>query len=419
MMRRPGASAEQGGVVLVWAALLALALFGMVAVNVDLGFLRLTRQQMEGGAEVAALEGIRWRDLAGDSGRRAIARDALGLVFDDNLDPTDGDPVGFGAGPVVNLVGGQGPMNASAELVVDALPQDRVWKPAAQMELNLGNEQHGDLVAGAAVLGGGPSLENSAFVRNDFVPAPPGSTPAELQQEDAFLVRLRRASAANPLDRQLGASSAGPALPFLFGLGGAMQPGAPGDYNPRAEGLTVRATAVAATERALHVSAQADGSLVVPNLALLVDGTKWDSVLPGAPAVILDLDAATGLLTDSGTGEEWGVVLDVPARSVGSQAVPSAAAPALPAVATVIVPVYADPALTGGVRLIAGFTLANMVATATAVGVQRLPGGVLPTGATVHGGLALAARSSLSLDPALAAARASFIEPVLAPRLVR
>ena len=61
---------EEHGTVLVLFALLFVGIFGLLGAVVDGGRLRVTRQQMDAGAECAALEGVRFRDTEGDAGRR-------------------------------------------------------------------------------------------------------------------------------------------------------------------------------------------------------------------------------------------------------------------------------------------------------------------------------------------------------------
>ena len=88
--------------------MLAFAFFALAALVIDLGFVRLAQRQMQTAADTAALEGLRWRDdgqsLGIDPHQQASAMAAN--VFDDDLNPADGDPLNFGAGPVVGFQGG-------------------------------------------------------------------------------------------------------------------------------------------------------------------------------------------------------------------------------------------------------------------------------------------------------------------------
>ncbi len=235
------------GNVLVLVAMLLLGLLGLAALVIDVGLARLTQAQMQCAVDAAALEGLR-------SGRQA-ASDLVARAFDDDLDlATEDDRVG--AGPVLEFDDGlAGELHASRTLQ-RAAPG---WKPTRSdgtvgLELNLGNATHGDLVAGTYsprtdLDGDGVPetrarhVEDDDYERDDFTVADAVSATGA----PAFLVRLRRTPDLYGLDREAGVSAGGPALPFLFGLGTAIQadPAAPGGYQPRRDGLTVRATAIA------------------------------------------------------------------------------------------------------------------------------------------------------------------------------
>lgn len=235
--------------------MLLLGLLGLAALVIDVGLARLTQAQMQCAVDAAALEGLR-------SGRQA-ASDLVARAFDDDLDlATEDDRLG--AGPLLEFDDGlAGELHASRTLQ-RAAPG---WKPTRSdgtvgLELNLGNATHGDLVAGTysarTDLDGDGVLETRArhvedddYERDDFTAADAASATGA----PAFLVRLRRTPDLYGLDRQPGVSAGGPALPFLFGLGTAIQadPAAPGGYQPRRDGLTVRATAIAEGQPVLAV----------------------------------------------------------------------------------------------------------------------------------------------------------------------
>src|SRR5436853_621049 len=88
-------------------ALLLFVIFAFAALVIDMGFVFLTRRQMQTAVDAAALEGLRKRDdpalaaAARDAARRQAASNLTALVFDDNLNPGDGDPLNLGAGPEV------------------------------------------------------------------------------------------------------------------------------------------------------------------------------------------------------------------------------------------------------------------------------------------------------------------------------
>ncbi|MFK7742151.1 MAG: pilus assembly protein TadG-related protein [Planctomycetota bacterium] len=403
---------EQSGTVLVLFALILVGVFGLLGVVVDGGRLRIAKQQLDAGAESAALEGLRFKDRGGDAARRRRALAAVARQWDDDLDASNGDAIGLGAGslPIV-----QNATPLGGDIVVAAA---RAWKPAASLQQNVGNAAHGDMVAGVHLDGGAP-IENDTFQRQDFAPTAAGSAPATLAAAPAFLVRLRRATQRLALDRQFGVSSAGPSLEWLWARGSAWQePGAGEAGQGRSAGMTIRAASIASTERALIVSADPVAGTTLASFALRVDAaSSWNATAVGA-ALVLDV-GATGALTVAGA--EQGVALAGPAARVGDAilAAPSALT-AVAAASELLVAVYAP---IGGQRRIVGFTLATAALTGTPPGasvtVTRLPAAVLPAGASSVSPAALDARLALELTPGLAALHATFAGPVLAPVLRR
>src|SRR5207237_332938 len=152
-------------------------------------YARLTQVQMQNAADTAALEGLRRDPSTGQPGR-AAARDLVARVFDDDLDPTNGDPDRqFGAGPIVNLTAGVGDLHGLQTLSV---PDTHVYKP--DLQFNEENLPHGDMVRGTFVYSGDPApSEDAAYSRNDFTPSDTGS---------AFLVRMRRSNELQDLPGQ-------------------------------------------------------------------------------------------------------------------------------------------------------------------------------------------------------------------------
>ena len=247
---------------LVLVGLLLFGIFGIAALSVDFGFVKLARVQMQNAADSAAVEGLR-QD-------RAAARDLVALTFDDDMNPANGDPRNNGAGPDVTVDGGLGGINASASLTVGDPP---VYKPSLQ--LNAANQQNGDMVAGTYDPNQPPGEAND-YTRADFAPA---AGPAA----NAFLVRLRRTRDAQGLDNVDGISSAGRPLPLLFGhaslVGGAV----------RTDGFTTRATAIAASQPAVRVGSAAATSFVL-------DRFFFETLVPGA-AVAATVDAGGNIDT--------------------------------------------------------------------------------------------------------------------------
>jgi hypothetical protein len=242
---------HRAGYTLVFFAMLMFALMGLAALVIDIGFARLTQRQMQTAVDSAAVEGLRFRDDPGvpeadrDESRRQRASDMVAMIFDDDLDPDNGDDGAFdrggqfGAGPVVDFSGGAGDpiLNASQLMTIPATP---VYKPTIQW--NAGNETHGDLVAGnfledqATPDDEVEHDENADYVRSDF----------DLTEDSAFLARLRRTNDFRGLDNIAEESSSGPPVPYLFGRGSLLAFRDPTvTYSPRHHGMTVRATGIA------------------------------------------------------------------------------------------------------------------------------------------------------------------------------
>lgn len=283
-----------------------LALGGLV---IDLGMAILTQVQMQAVADPAALEGLRFRDALdgdgqpiGDEGRRAAAARIASLVFDDDLDSSAPPTMSLriGAGPELVLTDHDDPtiaaLHASRTITV---PDQRTYLP--QLQLNLTNEPYGDLVAGTFVSPWPTALsrEDGNYGRNDFIP----SEQVDSAGAPAFLVRLRRANDFEGLDHQEGVSSGGSPLPLLAGHGSLTpfaNPDNPNNYNFRAHGFTVRATALADARPALQVGFPQTG--VTPSiegaLPLALTLELWNGLPVGQPVVL----AVDGTGTISGNG---------------------------------------------------------------------------------------------------------------------
>jgi hypothetical protein len=433
------------GNVLVLFALLVFVLFAVAALVIDMGLAFTTRRQMQTAVDSAALEGLRHRDdpvvaeKQRDRARRQAASTLAAAVFDDDLDPEDGDPQGFGAGPVFDLTPGVGAANA-LETVRPGTPP--VYKPQRHdstpgLELNLANEKHGDMVAGTfgpnpAYPAGTAQDEDQSYDRRDFVPADAASSGSA----GAFLVRMRRTSNFQGLDDVANVSSRGPTLPLLFGRGSLVAGGNAGaGYSPRHDGITVRATAIAATQRALSVGNPFSGvnpllpgvtPFVLDRLAL------WDNgnFLPST-SLAATVDAA-GTITVTTPGFPPGPHgrFASPAPTSVGQPVPAstpvASGQVFPVTGYVpIVQAVANGSGQPAVERVIGFGRVTMTLDAGAPGggplrvrLTKLPGIVAPENASAVATTPLSVADGVELAN-LWNALGSFSDPLLAPALVR
>ena len=260
---------------LVQFAMVVFGLFGIAALTIDLGLVRVTQATMQTAADTGAVEGLRFRNytpgpaddgFASDCIRRAAARTLMARAFADSAQAQ------FGAGPSFAVVNGQGAADAFGQIVID--DAQRTYKPTLQIN-QAANAGHGDMVSGAFTYQ--PTAtpdEADDYTRTDFmrnpVPPPPGASglaacPDEPPDpwtaplsgsaridDDAFLVRLRRTTNASGLDDEADVSSGGPTIPLLFGRGGTITAPDTG-FSVRRDGLTVRATAIAGARPALTI----------------------------------------------------------------------------------------------------------------------------------------------------------------------
>src|SRR5258708_7115417 len=173
---------------LIQFTLLVFGFIGIAALVIDMGYVSLSRLQMQAAADAAALEGV-------GQGRPA-AHDMAAAVF---------------AGPRSEIVlsGGVTEIHANQLLSISDEPAD-VYRP--DLKTNSGNATEGDMVSGAYVYPPAASScdasvpfshECSDYTRNDFTPDPAGS---------ALLVRLRRGN-----ETAIAGGSARQPLPVLFG----------------------------------------------------------------------------------------------------------------------------------------------------------------------------------------------------------
>ncbi|MFK8114395.1 MAG: TadE/TadG family type IV pilus assembly protein [Rubripirellula sp.] len=259
------------GQTLVLFILFLLALVGILALTLDLGFVLLSRRTMQTAVNTGALEGA--RDIEGN-GRQA-ARDVIRNVFDDDLDPTE-NLTTLGAGPNQSLV--QRDANDRARLgqgtgIVDlwANRNQYIYRPNPQ--LNGENEQHGDLVAGDYLDTADSHDEFGDYLRDDFAASDNGQ---------AFLARIRRTperdSVANPLDRVENVSSSGTGSPLLIGHLMPFIPNPTDGYDIRRDGVTVRATAIANQVAIVTVYKEAAGTeALIRTLAPFARRARFDT----------------------------------------------------------------------------------------------------------------------------------------------
>lgn len=280
---RLGVARRRGSAILMLVVLLFI-LFGVIALVIDLGVARSTHGTMLGAARSGALEGLRHRDNPLVDGR-VEARDIVAMHFVDGL---DGTARLFGAGPQFDLVGG-GQLNEFA-LIEDRGP----YRPFLQ--LNDGttgplNEPHGDMLTGtydpdATHIShiGGP------YQRADFAPWD-GVGP----EPPSFLVRIRRTSNRSGLDDIDGVSSRGRTIPYLWGMGALLFMESP-EYDPRREGVSVLARAIADAQPALSAGPAFPPLDLAGTARFALEYDFWQSLPAGVPVPVELL--ATGLLTE-------------------------------------------------------------------------------------------------------------------------
>jgi putative Flp pilus-assembly TadE/G-like protein len=341
---------------LVQVALFAFALSGLLALAVDIGFARLTQNQMQNAADSAALEGLRKRDavrnpvngnpvaFASDCTRRAAANRIAHWTFDDDFDPSSGDvDYQFGAGPVLDVTEG---VTSAHALQTISVPDPHVYKP--DLQLNQQNQVYGDMVSGRFCYtsdpfpseGGAYELQeivctepqrgSGAYSRNDFnpnlvvpagpaglseCPAPDEASPTPLPlggtgnlgtvDDSAFLVRLRRSNdfVGEAGQAETGVGSSGPALPLTFGKGTTIRGDDPlADYSVRRDGLTVHATAIAATRPAMHLGAPQTNPPTPSLTPFVLNAACMQSATGAAVTVTVSINPTTGIMTRTGPG---------------------------------------------------------------------------------------------------------------------
>ena len=396
--------------------LLLFAFFGFATAFFELGAARMTQSSMQVAADGSALEGLRFRDHP-TIFDRAAAQEVVELVFDDDLGTGSAEHT-LGAGPTFELSGGVG-ATANALQTIESVG---VYTPHLQQ--NLPNEAHGDLVKGHFLEDALVHQENSFYERTDFTPAPGGDE----QPAESFLSRLRRTNDFQGLDNLEGVSSSGPALPFLFGRAMAMSGN--GSYEPRHHGLSVRAAAIADARRvtlaglAVEGHEQGEPILGVLNLALrrgdAEEGPGWDS-LPVGASTIRSRNAEVILLVGEEELRIGRFVRDLGSPVELGSVVPSAFSTVLVRPQQGYVPIYQT--ILGSDRVI-GFGMIEIrdIGPEYATLVKRT--GVLSfenSTAATPGSLVNNVFLTLSARERgeVLAAHARFLDPLLAPVLVR
>ncbi len=436
---------DQGGFLLLQVAFFLLVLMGLAALVIDMGIARATQGFMQSSADAASLDGLRYRDVNledradSDLQRRMLASRAASLVHDEDLD-LDTAPQAYllGAGPQIET-GVGGIDDPAGGLLVGRDP----YLPGLALN-EVENAVHGDLVAGEFLAldpaaPGNPNWhqEPGSYVRQDFQ----ASSAADAPQANAFLARLRRSNDTLGLDRLAGVSTAGPTLPFLFGLGsGVLSSERPDLYDPRRDGITVRATAIADARPVVAAGLARDGILGVAQVAL-------ENTIPGQTRVLSfdDVSWRTDLLT----GGLFEVVVFADGSISGTPAGPSPAAAGMAQPAAGLLRVGASalsaprgavtPALIfGGLEGVLYTALyvpsaAPPFATLTGFGAVRIDSALLGTDTAGQPSLTLSgvklesliapenasAIATLALDVAALQPVAVGREPLLAPVLVR
>lgn len=407
-MREPGHPCERG-TSLVLVVLVLFAVFGLAALTIDISLVRLTQVQMQVAADGGALLGVSQRDalddpLESDLSRRALARDAVSIVFDDDFDGDAAlladDSLQFGAGPVVNLTEGVTELRASRTVT---LPASRVYDP--RLELNLDNDRWGDIVAGTFDARGAAE-ESPLYERADFV----ASSAPEAPSATGLLLRLRRTRDTTGLDRLPGSSSSGPTLPLLFAHASLIRPTPESAFDARRDGLSVRATAIASTGRARRIGSARPDLGLPGRTPFSLTRAWWDSLPVDVPQT-LAMDPE-GILRD---GAVAGGRASLGGLSVGEPIVPiSALDPSASELA------YAPITIeSGGVARVAGFGPVRFVSLdGVTFEVSRLPGRVAPANASAAGFEGVASLSPAT-RAAVESAHALITDPLQAGRIVR
>lgn len=405
------------GVALVMFIVLAFAFFAIAGIAIDVGLASLTQQQMQVAVDPAALEGVRLRDYnvyqhLSDPHRRPKVSNLVRLVFDDDLRPTrgtqaspvvnavpadDADTMNLGAGPLLRVdQPGDGPMAPGGVLATGGFPentQTTTWDdPILQGNQlpsgSVGNYEFGDMVSGTFV-DGASSAEDQDYHREDFVRADPEQTSPGGASWKAlgFLVRMRRTPGTNLHDDSPGKSSRGPTLPFVWARGSLMTQATGDDWDPRRDGITVRATAIAVARPALRASPaplhpngqpieseSPDHRPMLGLHAMAISMESWTSLHPGEP---WDTSITTFTIGSGGALIEGGEIRGYRVRpsqvtSVGRPMIADTTVGLPTSLRPGYVAIYARiPAGTAGTDRIVGYGFCDVSGNATTVSLRR------------------------------------------------
>ncbi len=270
---------------LAYFAMLLWVLVAIAALTVDLGLVRTSQRQMQSLTDQAAMEATYNLDQPADA-RAAAANAIIATAMNDTQ---SGDAQCFGAGPEATVAAdGTSP----AVLVNPSVnnPARQVYQPTLQT--NAANDLDGDIVAGTYT----PSAttanpEAGGYTRPDFV--------NDSTAPDSVLVRLRRSSAYSTPD---GVRSSGPPLPFLFAQGSMM------NAVGKAQGVTVRATAIAAARPVLSAgpvlldTANSPPAYTIPGVAPLALSADFWLGTAAATATVAGGTVSNITLTSAGMG---------------------------------------------------------------------------------------------------------------------
>lgn len=319
-LMRASARSRRGAVIVMFA-LLVFAFFAIAGIAIDVGMASWTQQSMQVAVDPASMEGVRLRDYNtyqhySDPRRRPRVSNLVRLVFDDDLRPTlgtpastalnvaavpadDADALQLGAGPMLRVSGqSDGDMAAGGVTGWQAPPtpagapatptwDDPVLQGNQLPDGTVGNFEWGDMLSGT-FYPNEPRDETPSYQRADFIR---GATDITLGSREAigFLVRMRRTpSAANGFDNAPGKASRGPTVAFLWGLGSLMRKDPSSAWDPRRQGITVRATAIAVARPALRASPAPVNSLT--GLPIISESDAPDAPMLGLHPIALSLD---------------------------------------------------------------------------------------------------------------------------------
>lgn len=457
MLRRQ--DSKRRGNAMVIFALVAFTMFGVAGLAIDMGYVWLTRRQMQTAVDAAAREGMRFRDnipqplidnlqadndfmatvgpppatpqtltdpswtLWRENARRWLVRMQIVATYADAMDVATGNKIQYGAGPAFDVTGGMGDANAFQTLTPAA--QGVVYKPDVQ--LNVNNVTEGDMVA----LNSGPNAnfpagavgnETDDYQQRDFTVA--GKDTAA----DSFLVRLRRTNdpqgnVRNPVDVQPGISTSGNALPLIFARGSLITSPNPAPRDSaRHVGIPVRATAIASGKPAASVGLPNADHLLMGVTPFALDNLALWNVEAFAKAPVTATFDATGkiIVTTSGFGAGPHGRFLANSPTVLGQPVPPAA-PLTAQNITGFVPIYQSVANASNTTVdrVVGFGMVIMTPTGNVNEVQltMLPSQIAPenVSATLTAQVVLDGAESTAVWSAFKALQA----PVLAPALVR